>query len=278
MQHYISLAVLILSSCTGRPLEVRGENLHIVGTTRTSSVEEMEGLLDVGEALHADIAALHPSELSLEPEVRVELHGRFRNESPYVDDDGTMHLWRFSDGEGGYRALFAHELVHAIAYDSAVAPILASDWETGGGFYLEGWAEYAALVVDPDKTGFPLFGFNEDVVVGHWLDHGGPSLATLRASHEELSLKCQGQSYILRASWYRYVHEELGRDVLMDLVAAREGLGPDAVEAVLGTNVEKVDADWAAWAQARYEAHEGADAEAAAFHAQITGWYVPCVE
>ena len=29
----------------------------------------------------------------------------------------------------------------------------------------EAWAEYVAQVVDPEKTGFPLYGFDEDVVV-----------------------------------------------------------------------------------------------------------------
>lgn len=278
MHHTVlPLAVVALSFGAGcaRPLEVHGEHLHIAGNTFTSSAEEMDGLLELGEALHAEIADLHPLDVVLDPDVQVQLHGRYRNESPYVDDDGTMHLWRFSEAEGGYQAMLAHELVHAIAYDSAVAPVL--EWE-GVGFYLEGWAEYAALLVHPEKTGFPLFGFSEDVVVGHWLKHGGPSLATLRSSHKELNLPCQGQSYILRASWYRYVDEELGRDVLLDLVAARNGVSAEAVEAVLGASLEQVDADWAAWALARYDDHDGADAEAAAFHAQITRWYEPCGE
>lgn len=62
----------------------------------------------------------------------------------------------------GDRAIYAHELVHAIAYDSLVAPALEES--ESAGFYLEGWAEYVALLVDPGKTGFPLFGSDEDVV------------------------------------------------------------------------------------------------------------------
>jgi hypothetical protein len=235
----------------------------------------MQSLLEMGERFHADIAALHPPDTVFDPEVRVELHGRFRDTSPYVDEDGTVHLWRFSEGEGGYRAMFAHELVHGIAYDAAEASG-STEWE-GIGFYIEGWAEYVALLVDPEKTGFPLFGFDENVVVGHWLKHGGITLATLRESHDELNMRCQGQAYIMRASWYRYIDEELGRDVLLDLVAARDGVSADAVEAVLGDSLEKVDAAWAAWALARYDAYEGADAEAEAYRARISGWYEPCV-
>jgi hypothetical protein len=209
MQTARALLLASVSACT---VEAQGDRLHIVGARPTSSQQDVETLLDVGETLLADIAALHPPGTVLDDEVRVELHGRFRRTSPYVDDEGTVHLWRFSNAEGGYRALYAHELVHAIAYDSLVAPAL--DRSAFAGFYLEGWAEYVALLVDPGKTGFSLFGFDEDVVVGHWLKTGGPTLAEYRDRHDELNLPCQGQAYILRASWFRYVDEELGRDVL----------------------------------------------------------------
>ena len=231
-------------------------------------------MLEEGEALLPEIEALHPPGIVMDDAIRVELHGRY-GKSPYVDDEGTVHMWRFSEAEGGYHALYAHELVHAIAYDSLVGPA-AEDIETTG-FYLEGWAEYVALLVDPGKTGFSLFGFDEDVVVGHWLLEGGPTLADYREQHEALSLRCQGQSYILRASWFRYVDEELGREVLLDLAAGREGWDREAVEAVLGASLEQVDADWEAWATARYEAYPNADSEAEDYRTQKMAWYEPCL-
>lgn len=269
------LSVLALVSLSACAIEAQGEHLRVIGSSVTSSEEEVQSLLEVGEALHADIAALHPSDIVMDDEVVVELHGKFRRTSPYVDDEGTVHLWRFSEAEGGYRAMYAHELVHAIAYDSLVATALSDSEEAG--FYLEGWAEYVALQVDPDKTGFPLFGHAEDVVVGYWLKQPGPSLAKLREQHEELNMPCQGQAYILRASWFRYIDEELGRDVVQDLAAAREGLDPEGVERTLGASLEQVDADWAAWASARYDAYPDADAEAEAYLTKM-GWYEPCLD
>jgi hypothetical protein len=115
------------------------------------------------------------------------------------------------------------------------------------------------------------------VVVGHWLQQGGPTLAEYRARHEALNMRCQGQAYILRASWFRYVDEELGREVVWALATAGEGLDPDAVERVLGAPLAQVDADWAAWAAARYDAHADADADAEAYRAKM-GWYEPCLE
>lgn len=264
---------LTLAGC--HPIEAQGEILHVVGNNFTTSEDEAQLMLEVGEELLPDIAALHPEDIVLDDAIRVELRGDF-GESPFVDDEGTVHLWRFSEAEGGYNALYAHELVHAIAYDNLVGPAL-EDYDNSG-FYLEGWAEYVALLVDPGKTGFSLFGVDEDVVVGHWLLEGGPTLADYRERHDELSLHCQGQSYILRASWFRYVDEELGREVLLDLAAGREGWDREAVEAVLGASLEQVDADWEAWATQRYDAHPDADAKAEAYRREKMSWYQPCVD
>lgn len=275
MRPFIALLCIALTSCSlfSKPLELSSEHFHLVADTYTSSEAEMEALLDQGEAFRASILAISPSDIRPDPSIEVRLHGKFRSQSPYVDTVGTVHLWRFSAAEGGYQALFAHELVHAVAFDQlAESDSLASP---DLGFYVEGWAEYAALLVHPEKTGFPLFGFDEDVVVGHWVAHGGLPLARLRASHDDLNKRCEFQGYILRASWFRYIDEELGREVLLDLVAAREGWAPDAVEAVLGMSLDEVDADWSAWARARYAAHPNADSEAEAYRRRI-GWYEPC--
>lgn len=262
-----------LTACT---LEAQSEHLHIVGNRVNSSNAQIQSLLDEGEALYSAIAALHPPGVSLNTEIRVELHGRFNRTSPYVDEEGTIHLWRFSKAQGGYHALFAHELVHAIGYDSLVAPALEKSGKHAG-FYLEGWAEYLALLANPDKTGFPLFGFEEDVVVGHWLRQGGPTLADLRARHEELNMPCQGQSYILRASWFRHVDEVFGRETLWKLAATPEGLQPESVERILGASLEKVDADWSDWANSRYLAHPDANEQAQAYLGRM-GWYQPCLD
>ena len=267
------LAAVGLAATGALQCEAHGDVLHIVAKRGHASEEEVQSMLDVGEALLPEIAALHPDGIVMDDGIRVELHGRY-GESPYVDDDATVHMWRFSKAEGGYHALYAHELVHAIAYDDLVGP--AVEDIDNAGFYLEGWAEYVALLVDPDKTRFSLFGYDEDVVVGHWLQEGGPSIADYRENHEELSLRCQGQSYILRASWFRYVDEELGRDVLLDLVAGRDGWDREAVEGVLGASLEEVDGEWEAWAMVRYEGVRGADGEARAYRREKMGWYEAC--
>lgn len=277
MRLVLPLLCLALTSCRffAEPLEVSSERFHIVADTNTSSEAEMQALLKLGEAFHAGIVALSPPDMRPDPTIEVRLHGTLHNQTPFVDGEGTVHLWRYSPEEGGYGAMFAHEITHAIAFDAVVeAGVL--EWPDLS-FYSEGWAEYAAQVVDPGKAGFPLYGFEEDVVVGYWVAHSGLALSALRAAHEELNQRCELQAYPMRASWFRYVDEVSGREVLQDLVAAREGLAPEAVEAVLGQSLDEVDARWRAWVGARFAAHPNADSEVGAYRARIGG-YVPCEE
>lgn len=277
MRVFTPLFCLVLAGCSlfAKPLDVSSEHFHIVADTHTSSEAEMQALIERGETLHAAIVAISPPDMRPDPVVDVRLNGRLRKQTPYVDTTGTIQLWRFAAEEGGYQALFAHELVHAIAYDQLAQSDSLESPDLG--FYSEGWAEYAALQVDPEKTGFPLYTFDEDVVAGHWVRHGGLPLARLREAHAELNKRCEFQAYILRASWFHYVDEVLGRQVLLNLVAAREGWAREAIEAVLGRSLDAVDADWRAWVRARYAAHPNADREAEAYRARI-GWYDPCVE
>ncbi len=276
MRNLTLLLCVGLRSCSyfAEPLEISSAHFHIVADTSTSSEEEMRALLEQGEAFHAAIRAIAPPDVRWDPTIKVRLHGDYRSEVPYVDREGTIHLWSYPPELGGYEALFAHELVHAIAFDAAVEMGVLK-WPFLG-FYNEGWAEYVALLIDPDKTGFPFYGFDEDVVVGHWVAHGGLSLAALRTAHGKLNT-CWHQAYTMRASWFRYVDEVYGRDVMLDVIYTKDGFAPEVVEAVLGRNLDEVDADWRAWCSARYAAHPSADAEAEAYRAFIGG-YVPCVE
>lgn len=255
------------------PLERRGARLSITADTWTSSPAEIDALLAQGEAFHAAIAAIVPPDLALDDVVDVKLHGDFGGTVPHVDGEGTVHLWRYPADQGGYSAIFAHELVHAIAFDAAVDAD-ALDWPFLG-FYIEGWAEYVAMRVHPSKTGFPFYGVDEDVVVGYWLEHARVSLDTLRHQHDALNARCQHEAYTLRASWFRYVDEVLGRDVALALSYTDDGFTPDVVERVLGASLAQVDADWRAWAAARYAAHPDAAKETARY-ASILGGYAPC--
>ena len=274
------ISILLLSACLtscsyfAEPLEVSSKHFHILADTSTSSEEEMRALLERGEAFHAAIRAIAPADIQWDPTVEVRLHGDFRSEVPHVDGEGTIHLWRYPHDMGGYEAMFAHELVHAIAFDAAVE-MGVLEWPFLG-FYSEGWAEYAALLIDPDKTGFPFYGFDEDVLVGYWVSHGGLSLAALRTAHATFNT-CWHQAYTMRASWFRYVDEVYGRDVLLDMVYTKDGYAPDVVEAVLGRALEEVDADWRAAVSRRYAAYPNADTEVKDYLSFI-GRYLPCVE
>ena len=233
----------------------------------------MRELIEWGETLYTGVAAIIPPTFPVTAMIEVRLNGKLRSQSPFVDGNGAIQLYRYPPGEGGYRAMFAHELVHAMGFDQALKTG-ALDWPSLG-FYNEAWAEYIAQVIDPAKTGFPLYGFDEDIVVGHWVMQGGLSMGALRASHRELNERCQLQAYAMRASWFRYVDVTFGRQVSLDIMYSGREMTPSRVEEVLGQPLIRVDENWRAWVLSRYHAHPAADAEAKAYR-ERTGFYAPC--
>ncbi len=266
--------LLALGGCGifAEPLERSSEHFRFSATSATSSESEMQEGIDRAEALYAAIARILPPDVRLDPVIDVRLNGNLRRQVPHVDENGTIQLWRYSAEEGGYWALLAHELVHAITFDAGVE-VGALEWESLG-FYNEAWAEYVGQLIDPGRTGFPFYGFDEDVVVGHWVSQGGLTLAMLRESHGALN-ECWHQAYPMRASWYRYVDETYGRQSALDIFYGGREMTPAVVEEILDDSLAVVDADWRTWVLARYDAHPGADVQTAAYRARI-GQYRPC--
>ncbi len=270
------LVIFLFSGCNyfAEPIELTSEHFHFKGTSYTSSKEEMQYGIQRAEELYTALSEIIPSDFPLDSIIVVTLNGNLRNQSPYVDEEGTIQLWRYPEEEGGYWALFAHELVHAIAFDAAVKAG-ALEWESLG-FYNEGWAEYAAQLIDPGKTGFPLYGYEEDIVAGHWVLQKGPLPEEMRNSHEELNLSCACQTYPQRSSWFRYLDKTYGREAVLEIMYGGREMTPDRVAEILGNPLPEVDEAWRTWVLKRYALYPTADAQAASYRKRI-GWYKPCL-
>ncbi len=285
--HYIKIKVLVCMSALmtmilfngcnyfAKPLELSSEHFLFVATTQTSSIAEMQEGIDLAEEFYSTLANIIPREYELDSVIVVQLNGKYRGPGTYayMDNQGTIQLWRYPEELGGYWSLFAHELVHAIAFDTSVK-VGVYEWQSFG-FYNEAWAEYLSLLIDPEKTGFPFYGFQENVVVGHWIMHGGIAIAKLRTSHEELNLSCPHQSYTMRASWFRFVDETYGRNVTLEIMYGGKEMTPVVVEKILGESLIIVDNKWQKWVLKHYASHPGADAQAASYRASIS-YYQPC--
>ncbi len=269
------MILFVMSGCSffAKPLELSSEHFLFTATTQTSSMEEMQEGIKRAEELYIALTKIFPTDFQLDSIIVVKLNGNYESQGPYVDGDGTIELWRYSAAEGGYWSLFTHELVHAIAFDTS-AKLGALEWASLG-FYNEAWAEYVAQLIDPEKTGFPFYGFNENVVAGHWVSQGGPTLALLRTSHEELNLSCAHQSYTMRASWFRFVDETYGRHAALDIMYGGREMTSEVVEEILGDSLLIVDDAWQTWVLERYALYPGADAEAASYRGNIS-YYQPC--
>ncbi len=272
---------LFAGACASTPVspepvtELKRESTHFVflSNTKHATLLEMEQGLVRAETLFQKISTLVGPALTPQKKIRVLLEGDFQDQGPYFDLEG-IHLFRYSAEENGYWALIAHEMAHAFR-EAWYISHETSNWPTYA-FLDEGFAEFVAQNVDPTKTGFPFYGFPEDVVAGYWVTHDQHiPPAVLRERHQALNQPCEIQAYPERASWIRYVDETYGRERLLDLVYHSEEPTSAFVQRILGVSLEQLDADWQAWIAARYAATPNAEATAQAYR-ERTSWAHIC--
>lgn len=248
------------------PLIRQSAHFEFRSNTELAAVAEIEFGIRQAEADYAAISDLVGAARLPDRMITVILEGDKRSgrAGGYIDEEGTVHLSRYGDNLGGYFGALAHEVAHAVRYDY---------WQENGvggwenfGFIEEGFAEFIAVEVHPGKSGFPYYGYPEDVIAGHLLIRGADiPLQALRERHDELNSPCEWQAYPQRASWFRYIDETFGRDAVLSIAYAEVETTTQMIEGVLGVPVAQVDADWREWLLARYAAIPDADEVAAAY-------------
>lgn len=273
------LVLIMLCTCDNAPeprnIELESPHFRILATTKTTTDAEIKAIRDIGEDLLEKIAAfLGPERLPSE-KITIRLEGNFTGQGPYFDAYG-IHLFRYSVEEGGYFATLAHEMVHAFNKQSFI------DRETwtwpSFGFFDEGLAEYVAQKVDSGKTGFPFYGYPEDIVAGDLVaQEQFIPFDTLRRHHEALNQKCMLQTYPQRTSWMRHIDEEFGRDTLLALYYSSLEPVDSVVRTITGLGLHELDVAWHDWIAARYAQIPGAAETSASFRLH-TSWYGMCRE
>jgi hypothetical protein len=270
----LPLLVLVVLGCgeLTEPVEaLRLESEHFVfsSTTEWATMAELGLGVEIAEGHFGSIENIVGAANAPTEKITVRLEGDLQDRGPYFDFSG-VHMYRYPDSEGGYWALLAHELVHAFREDYVVR-VEAWNWLSFG-FFEEGFAEFVAQLIEPDKRGFPFYGFPEDVVAGQWLVRGEyiPP-ATLRERHAELNQPCEIQAYPERASWFRFMDEVYGRQAVLDLAYPDSEPNTEVVQALLGVGLEQLDQQWDEWLTARYQAYPNADQVAQQFRQRTSG-------
>lgn len=256
-----------------RPLEVSSQHFRFTATAYTSNKNEMLQGIAKGEEIYKELARIIPKKFRLSPVIKVNLNGNIWSNYSHLDENGTIQLYRSSSQEGGYWSLFAHELVHAVGFESA-QEIGALAWSSLG-FYNEGWAEYMAQVLDPDKKGFPFYGFNENMVAGYWVIHSDLSLVTLRNNHSDVNWRCLIQAYPMRASWFRYVVEKYGMTAATTIMYSGREMTNEVVEEILGESLQVIDQDWKRWVLRNYKNTPESDKHISEY-LRMVSYYQPC--
>jgi len=270
----LALAALSLWGCADRDptdpdafaLRWESEHLVLLAHEGAATTAEAETVMAYGESVYGPIATFLGSARVPNRKVEVLLMGA--GAVRYVDDDGRIVLHRKPAPQGGYLDCLAHELTHALRYDY---------WRQYGtwawpsfGFFEDGVAELVAVTVDPDKPGFPFFGYAEDVVAGYWVTSGQAiPHAVLRPRNQELNGPCDDQAYTQRASWFRYVDETYGRATTLAMAYSPVEVTDAVTRGLVDRTLSELDAEWEAWITARYAAIPNADSLALAYRAWV---------
>jgi hypothetical protein len=279
------LGVLILvigigaSNCkqnfSPEPLSRESEHFVFSSATDKTSVSEMNEGLELAETFYDRIEQIIGGHRMPSSKIKVLLKGPFIDQGPWFDSAG-VHLYRYTPEEGGYWALFAHELGHAVKEDYYIEEEVWN-WEYFG-FYDEGFAEWIATQIDPGKQGFPCYGYSEAAVAGYLVstDQHVP-MEALRASHTGLNEPCKIQAYPTRSSWFRYIAETYSEIKLLEIVFSEEEPNNEFVASLLGEELPQVDADWRSWITAAYNTDPEAEMTANAWQTR-TSWAHYCIE
>jgi hypothetical protein len=260
------LLCLLLHGCGHEPTapdpRLESEHFLFIAEAGDATQAEMEDGIQRAEAHFAAIAGIIGAERVPSRTITVVLRGSC--DGMRVDEEGRMLLCRYSAALGGYYGALAHELTHAMRYDFWAQHGTWS-WPSFG-FFEEGFAEFVALLVDPDKLGSPFFGYPEDVVAGYWVVTGQaiPN-DILRPRNQELNDPCTNQAYPQRASWFHYIDDTYGRAAVLAVAYSQVEVTSEVAETLLGVGLAQVDSGWEQWVSARYDAIPNADSLAQAY-------------
>jgi hypothetical protein len=255
------------------PVTLEIENFILISNTHKSTSDENTAVLNKAEMLYPRILEIVGENRKPQNKITIRMEGNFTAKGPYFDNLG-IHLYRYSAEEDGYLGALAHEMVHAFHEDYYIQ-YDAYQW-TNYPYIDEGFAEYIAQIIDPDKSWFPWYGYNEYAVVGDLILSENTILhSILRERHFEINDQCHLQAYTQRCSWMRYVDETYGRNTLLSLSYTPVEPTQSFFNVKFGTDLATVDANWAMWAIEKYNNTPNANAIAAAFH-DYTSWYNYC--
>ena len=230
------------------------EHFEFLSNTARATEAEMDFGIQEAEAHWTAISALVGPERTPSAKITVILDGDFSSDRPgaYVDDRGRVHVTRYREDLGGYFGPLAHEVAHAMRY-TYWHTYNAGLWENFG-YIEEGFAEYAAILADPDKAGFPFYGYDPDAITGQRLIRGEGIPQQVMRDRHDLNTPCQWQTYPLRASWFRYLEEQYGREVVLSIAYSEVETTDERIEALLGATLAEVDVAWEQWQRDRYAA------------------------
>ncbi len=193
-------------------------------------------------ALPALVERLPGAEAQLPLRVRLMGEGDSTHVPTVDPDTGTILLYRFPGAGGDYDASLVHEMVHALRLPHWQTPERQTNLAL---FFEEGLAEVLARSIGFGSTGFPLFGTEPTVAVGHWIETNQlVSPARLARNHLALNFRCMPQAYSIRLSFVDFLVTAHGLDTLVSLTSGPVPVDEASLEAAYGASLDDLVDAW----------------------------------
>lgn len=232
------------------------DRFAVAWRTADGSSGEVQSFLEAADVFYERLAEIVGAARTPQDQILIALGGsglpsgdspRF----PNVDREGRIMLFEYTGDFSDHLVEFPHELVHAFRRKSRV-------WHSG--FWEEGFAEALSMEIYPDDQGFPRYGYPLDVLAGHliaWNEY--IPLSTIRTDHNGVGRSCQVQAYLERASFFRFLVDRRGVDVLVEL-AYRDREPDDAdYDREYGGRFAELVEEWEDTTLQAYSSMRGAD-------------------
>lgn len=249
---FVSFLLILVTGCDKYDLfedypKIGASEHFVIGSKdQFISPEEIDLILQDLEAAYDLLNNFLGPAHSTDKTFTVALEGDFNPDfgiGGHVDEFGYIRLYRMPEEEGGYLAHTDHELVHAFRFQ-AIAQSDKIKWANMP-FLEEGLAEYFSIRFFSEKNNFSTYDLPLEVVAAFWLQYNPAlDLQEARTKHLEFNQFCSYQIYPLRASWIAFIHDEFGKEKLLELVFPDQSPNDDFLLNLLGKNYAQLDQDW----------------------------------
>lgn len=234
---------------------LKSDHIDLYWNKDTTSQKEVDDFIKYAENNYSVITKILSNKKNEIERIHVYLCGYsdFSQPNTYpFTDISTGWIYLFENPQRiSYKASFSHEIVHALRHWYTKGH--SQNSEIGFIFLEEGLAEYVSSIAVPNKDFFSLYGLPLDFVAGYLVKNNLDiplemiNSSIENADLEKLNVKCRFQTYPLRASFYNFLDEVYGRNLLIKLIYFDGKISPNIYNKIYNKPFDVLVTEWKKW-------------------------------